>query len=77
MDGTLAFLRRDRPALESAIAELAVIPEPPGWRNAVGADGKPISLPWPQNLGVLEGLLRCWEQSYAVAYVCREIPKLR
>ena len=77
VDGTLAFLRRNKPALEAAITELAAIPQPPGWGNAVGADGKPISLPWPQNLGVLQGLLRCWEQPYAVAYVCRDIPKLR
>lgn len=77
VDGTLAFLRRDKPALEEAIAELAEIPPPPGWDKAVGMDGRPISLPWPQNLDVLQGLLRCWTQPYSVAYVCRDIPKLR
>lgn len=77
VDGTLAFLRRNRPALEAAIAELAAIPRPANWDKAVGADGQPISVPWPQNLDVLQGLLRCWEQPYAVAYVCRDIPKLR
>lgn len=77
VDGTLAFLRQDRPALEVAIAKLAVIPKPPGWDSAVGQDGKPISVPWPQNLDVLQGLARCWEQTYSVAYVCRDIPKLR
>lgn len=77
VDGTLAFLRRNRPALEAAIAELAAIPQPPGWGNAVGADGQPISMRWPQNLDVLQGLLRCWEQPYAVAYVCRDIQKVR
>lgn len=75
VDGTLAFLRRDRPALVDAIAELATIPKPPGWDNAVGQDGRPVSLPWPQNLDVLQGLLRCWDQPYASAYVCRDIPK--
>jgi hypothetical protein len=77
VDGTLAFLRRNRPALEAAITELAVVPRPPNWDNAVGADGQPISMRWPQNLDVLQGLLRCWEQPYSVAYVCRDIQKLR
>lgn len=77
VDGTLAFLRRDRPRLEAAITELAAIPAPPNWGHSVGVDGKPISMAWPQNLDVLQGLLRCWEQPYAVAYVCRDIQKLR
>ncbi|MBO9518842.1 MAG: hypothetical protein J7493_12310 [Porphyrobacter sp.] len=77
VDGTLAFLRRNRPALETAIAELAVVPKPPGWDNARGADGQPISMAWPQNLDVLQGLLRCWDQPYAVAYVCRDIRRAR
>ena len=73
--GTFAFLQRDQQALETAIAQLSAIPKPPGWDNAVGADGKPISLPWPQNLDVLQGLERCWDESYAVAYRCRDIPE--
>jgi hypothetical protein len=77
VDGTIAFLRRDRPALEAATAGLSAIPKPPTWDKAVGADGKPISVPWPQNLDVLQALSRCWEQPYSVAYVCREIPKFR
>jgi hypothetical protein len=77
VDGTLAFLRRNLPALEAAIMGLAAVPPPPNWDKAVGADGRPISMPWPQNLDVLQGLLRCWEQPYAVAYVCRDVPKPR
>jgi hypothetical protein len=77
VDGTLAFLRRNRGALEAAIAELAVLPQPPGWDKARGADGQPISMPWPQNLDVLQGLLRCWEEPYVVAYVCRDIQRVR
>lgn len=76
VDDTLAFLRRDKPALEAAIAGLSTVPRPPGWDNAVGMDGQPISLPWPLNLDVLQGLLRCWTQPYSVAYVCRAIPPL-
>lgn len=77
VDGTLAFLRRDKPALEAAMAELAGIPKPPGWDNAVDQEGQPVSLPWPQNFDVLEGLHRCWNNSYAVAYLCRDIPPRR
>jgi len=77
VDGTLAFLRRDQPALQAAISELAAIPPPPDWGNAVGAGGRPISIEWPQNLDLLQGLLRCWEQTYSVAYVCRDSAKLR
>jgi hypothetical protein len=71
VDGTIAYLRRDRPTLEAAITELAAVPAPPGWGNARGADGQPISVPWPLNLGALQNLLRCWEQQpYLVAYQC-------
>lgn len=77
VSGTIAFLRRDRAALEAAITGLAAIPRPPGWDNAVGADGLPIALPWPQNLDVLEGLLRCWDEPYAMAYLCRNTARPR
>lgn len=77
VDGTMAFLQRHRARLESAIAKLAVLPKPAGWDNAVGVDGKPITMAWPQNLDVLEGLQRCWERPYVEAYVCREIRPLR
>ena len=72
IDGTLAFLRHDRPALEAAIAKMAAIPAPPGWGNARGVDGKPNSMLWPQNLGALQNLARCWGQPYLVAYECRD-----
>ncbi len=68
--GTIAFLNRDRAALDAAIAELSAIPEPQGWGNAVDQNGRPITMAWPQNLSVLEGLARCWDEGYAVAYVC-------
>lgn len=71
--GTLAFLQRDRRALEAAIAKLELMPKPAGWDKAVGQDGKPISRPWPQNLDVLQSLLSCWDQPYASAYVCRDL----
>lgn len=75
VDGTLAFLRRDKAALEASDAKLSAVPKPPGWDKAVDQTGKPISLPWPQNLDVLQGLSRCWDQCYSLAYLCRDIPK--
>ena len=75
--GTIAFLRRDRQALEAAIAHLSALPEPAGWGRAVGQDGKPISFPWPPNLDVLEGLNRCWDKPYVQAYLCRDISRAR
>ena len=77
VDGTLAFLRRDRPALETAMGQLAAVPAPPGWGNARGADGKPISMPWPQNLGALQNLLSCWKQPYLIAYECPDTETTR
>lgn len=70
VDGNLAFLRRHRRGLEAAAAALANVPKPAGWDRAVGVDGKPISLPWPINLNVLEAMLRCWEETYEVAAHC-------
>jgi len=73
VDGTLAFLRRDRESLGRAIARLSAIPKPSGWDRAVGQDGQPITRPWPQNLDVLQGLSRCWDEPYSAAYLCRDI----
>lgn len=77
VDGTIAFLRRDRKGMELAIANLTALPKPPGWDSALGADGEPISMAWPQNLDVLEGLRRCWDEPYRKAYLCREIIRPR
>lgn len=69
VDGSVAFLRRDRPALAVARARLAVLPKPPGF-DPRGPDGKPRPTAWPVNLRVLDGFIRCWAQSYKVAYGC-------
>ncbi|MCH2486658.1 MAG: hypothetical protein MK010_02805 [Erythrobacter sp.] len=77
VDGTIAFLKRDRDGLDTAIAALAATPKPSGWNKAVGADGAPIYMTWPLNLDVLQGLRRCWDEPYKTAYLCREIRKPR
>lgn len=69
VDGTIAFLRRDREALEAALTGLAAVPRPAGL-DPRGPDGKPIAIRWPMNLNVLENFQRCWDQPYKAAYVC-------
>lgn len=70
VDGSIAFLRGNRPGLERARAALAGLPPPPELANARGPDGKPMAIRWPMNLNVLDGFLRCWGQSYHDAYGC-------
>lgn len=70
VDGSIAFLRGDRAALEAARGKLAVLPRPAELEDSVGADGKPRAVRWPMNLRVLDGFLRCWGQAYKAAYRC-------
>jgi len=69
VDGSIAFLRRDRASLEQARAKLASLPRP-AWFNPTGPDGKPLSIAWPLNLHVLDSFLRCWDKNYKEAYGC-------
>lgn len=79
VDGSIAFLRRDRAGLEAERAKLAALPRPADFEEeAKGPDGKPILMPdgkpwrisWPPNLNVLDRLLRCWDKPYSEAYSC-------
>ena len=72
VDGSMAFLRRDRPAFDLAFSRLAALPRPADF-DPTGPDGKPMAVSWPPNLGVLEGFRRCWGQAYRSAYAqaCR------
>ncbi|MDG5489321.1 hypothetical protein NYR55_11915 [Sphingomonas sp. BGYR3] len=69
VDGSIAFLRRNRPALERARAQLAVLPRPE-WYKPVDREGRPQPVQWPMNLHVLDGFLACWDRPYAEAYGC-------
>ncbi|WP_271300294.1 hypothetical protein [Sphingomonas sp. CV7422] len=69
VDGTIAFLRRDRPAFDMAKAKLAALPRPTGV-TFNGPDGKPHPVSWPLNMNVFEGLARCWDKPYKAAYAC-------
>lgn len=73
VDGTVAFLRKDRAALEQARARLAGVIPPPSIEVKDGhyimsVDGEELRVPWPPNLNVLDGLLRCFDQDYTTAY---------
>lgn len=59
VDGSIAFLRRTRPALQAARDHLAALPPPAGL---------PATVRWPMNLNVLDGLLRCFDKDYRTAY---------
>jgi hypothetical protein len=69
VDGTIAFLRRDHAAFDAAKTKLAALPRPANF-TFEGPDGKPVSVKWPLNMNVLEGLNRCWDKSYKIAYAC-------
>jgi hypothetical protein len=62
VDGSVAFLRQDRPALLKARTALAALP-PETYRP----------MPQPMNLDVLDGLIGCLGKSYTEAYgqACR------
>lgn len=82
VDATLAFLRRDKPALERAYRTLAAYPPPVGEGMPVLKDGyveldmdngRKMKMRWPLNIDVIEGLLNCYDKPYKEAYgaACR------
>jgi hypothetical protein len=73
VDATIAFLRGDRPALTAARDRLAGLPRPSGFEDRVLPNG--LRVTWPQNLAVVDGLVRCFGRPYREAYglpECRE-----
>jgi hypothetical protein len=75
---TVAFLKHDKPGLLAARAKLVAEPKPAGWDEAA-ADFKTkygVTITWPSNLDVVDGLINCFNKSYAEAYdsVCRTKP---
>jgi len=71
VDGTIAFLERDRDALARAIERLRAVPEPTS-NSFTRPDGTIVQLSWPPNLNVLEGFERCWDKTYAEVYGNRD-----
>jgi len=86
VDATIAFLRKDRPALENARRALAQVPAPvgegippvrDGYMEADFANGQKRRIRWPPNIDVVEGLLHCFDKPYEDAYAdaCRVRPE--
>jgi hypothetical protein len=75
--GTVAFLRGDLPALKAARARMVAMPRP-DWFAQAAADAKAkvgMTLTWPMNLEVMDGLIRCFGRPYREAYGgCPSVP---
>ncbi|MDE1468065.1 hypothetical protein [Aurantiacibacter sp. D1-12] len=67
VDGTIAFLRRDRERLALAMERLAEVPEPDDL-TATMPDGTVVTMSWPPNMNVLQAFDHCWEETYSDAY---------
>jgi hypothetical protein len=67
VDGTVAFLKHDRDALQAARDKLAHLPRPAQLKPVL-VNGQSVAVPWPPNLNVLDGLLKCFDQPYEQAY---------
>lgn len=74
VEGSIAFLEKNKAGLKKARRKLMKLPKPPGLDNSIDVDGNPVKVDWPLNLNVFDALLRCWGQSYKQAYACP--PKL-
>lgn len=74
VDATVAFLRRDRPALITARERLVALPVPPQFQRAISrfkASYPDIPVPtWPLNLDKVDGFIACFDRPYREAYVC-------
>ncbi len=76
VEGTIAFLEKDKAALEAARDELATIPVPEKLKEARRKflkDNPNITMPEgfidePGNLSVLDKLIKCFDEPYSVAY---------
>ncbi|HEY8027644.1 MAG TPA: hypothetical protein VIF60_24100 [Burkholderiaceae bacterium] len=77
VDATIAYLHKDRSALEQARAKLAAV-EPPigdglppvkdGYMEVHLDNGRMMKFLWPPNIDVVDGLLQCFDKPYEVAY---------
>ncbi|WP_380786901.1 hypothetical protein [Sphingomonas sp. R86521] len=68
VDATISFLQNDRISLTEARDRLALLPKPNMF------DPKRS---WPPNIGVVDGLIRCFGKTYKIAYgpACRNQTK--
>ena len=67
VDATMAFIRKDRPALVEARTQLVNLPRPEDF-NPVDSHGNPVEMIWPPNLNVVDGFRECFDKNYDEAY---------
>ena len=67
VDATIAFLRKDRNALNIARSRLFEVSEPDNF-NPVDINGRAVDLIWPPNLNVVDGFVACFTKSYGEAF---------
>lgn len=70
VDASIAFLKRDMPALLAARAALARLPRPEDF-DPRDVKGNVVNISWPPNLSVVDGLITCFDRGYKEAYGCR------
>lgn len=71
VEASIAFLRRDRRSLEAARSALASLPEPDAIKDANKRRPEGRKIAWPPNLDAVDGLVRCFDEPYKKAYLCR------
>lgn len=71
VEGSIAFLRRDKEALLSAIERLKAVPESED-NSFTRPDGTVVQMAWPPNLNVLRRFEYCWGRPYADVYGSEE-----
>lgn len=68
--GTVAFIRQDEDGLRAARSRLAAMPQP-DWFAADARETQArygMTMIWPPNLDVLDGLIACFGKPYGEAY---------
>ena len=83
VDASIAFLKKDKPALIHARESLSKISAPSDFTLKDGVfeipnnSGKPFKMRWPPNIDIVDGLIKCFDRSYRDAYddaTCRPAP---
>lgn len=79
VDGTIAFLEQDADGLEAARSELAALPQPDWFAEAIANTEERYGFTpkWPPNLDVLDAFHRCFGKTYNEGYStaeCRNPP---
>lgn len=67
VDASIAFLKRDKPALLAAREALARLPRPE-YFDRRDAKGNVVDISWPPNLSFVDGFITCFDREYKEAY---------